>query len=562
MNKDNNFFIVIAITVCVLMFYPMLMKKIVPQYFPEPKQQTETRTYSNKYQPANIETKLAPVITSATYVSDKSYILRSNLFEVEVNGPDADIKSIRLVQIIDPDTKEPTILMDTANQMPGIFSDEGLVDSAVLQNVEVGENQIIFYYKNSSGLNISKAIRIDNDAYRIALEYAIENPSREQRTLSYRIISATGIKKASSVDRRFYNQITVFRDKKSFKKGLNNAVEKTIPGNVQLSGVMMRYFSLINVPLVTTDYIYSYTPGSDQDFALTAVGMGSKSLLVPAKETIRLNYVLYAGPNDQEQMSKLHLEVEQIRGKGLFAGLSDLMLLLLRVLHKLFHNYGLAVIGLALTINILLYPLTFKSLKSMKDMQALQPLIEQIRVKNKDNPQKLNKETMELYKKHKVNPAGGCLPMLLQMPIFFSLYGVLMRAIELRGAKFLWIQNLAAPDAFMSFPAKIPFVGSSLNILPLAMMVFSFLQQKATNTGQVNEQSVFRLPTRHRHKFKKSASDSDLSKFVYGNIRFVAAHPFVLEASAAELMVSVISKYTRNRVLVVAATVDFQLRIQ
>ena len=78
--------------------------------------------------------------------------------------------------------------------------------------------------------------------------------------------------------------------------------------------------------------------------------------------------------------------------------------------------------------------------------------------------------------------------MLLQMPIFFSLYGVLMRAIELRGARFLWINNLAAPDAFMSFPAKLPLIGSSLNILPLVMMAFSFLQQKATNTGHANEQ--------------------------------------------------------------------------
>ncbi len=484
MKNDNNFFIVIVITVCVLVFYPMLMKKLFPHYFPE-YSQTQTKleqVSTNDVKPAQ------PASIGVTYSKEKTYDLYNNVYEVEVNSPKADIKSIKLLRIIDPETNAPTVLMDTQDKMPGIFSDVGLTDKAVLQNVKVSSDAAIFYYIHETGLNIRKKIRIDDDMYRVSLSYIVENPSETQKVLSYRLIAAAGIPSISKVESRFCNQITVLKNKKTIKKNLLKASDKTIEGDIQFTGAMLRYFSLVTVPLVTSDYVYSYNTGINKNFTPTSVGIGVRNLVVQPKETVRLNYVLYAGPNDQVQMSKLNLEIEQIRGRGIFAGLSDLMLLLLRILHKLFRNYGVAVIGLALTINIFLYPLTFKSLKSMKDMQALQPLIEKLRNDYKDNPQKLNKEIMELYKKHKVNPAGGCLPMMLQMPIFFSLYGVLMRAIELRGARFLWIKNLAAPDAFMVFPAKLPVLGDSLNILPLAMMAFSFLQQKATNTGHANEQ--------------------------------------------------------------------------
>ncbi|MCG2711162.1 MAG: membrane protein insertase YidC [Candidatus Omnitrophica bacterium] len=485
MKSEKNFFIVIIITVGVLVFYPMLIKNMFPRFFPEQPQPALQVEQTSAYK--EIEPKQQASI-GVTYLKEKTYSLHNNLYEIEVNSPNADIKSIKLLQIADPLTNEPTVLMDTQDMMPGIFSDSGLTDKAVIQNIESSNNAVLFYYKHEAGLNIRKQLRIDDDMYSVSLSYEIENPSKIEKALSYRLIAAAGIKNTAKVDARFNNQITVLKNKKTIKKNLGNISHKTIEGEIELTGAILRYFSLITVPLVTSDYVYSYSPVSNGEFLPTSVGLGTNNLVVPAQETVRLNYVLYAGPNDREQMSKLNLAIEQARGKGLFAGLSDLMLLLLRVLHKLCRNYGVAVIGLSLTINILLYPLTFKSLKSMKDMQAIQPLIEKLRSDHKDNPQKLNKEIMELYKKHKVNPAGGCLPMLLQMPIFFSLYGVLMQAIELRGAGFLWIKNLAAPDAFISFPAAIPIIGSSLNILPLVMMGFSFLQQKATNTGHANEQ--------------------------------------------------------------------------
>jgi len=113
----------------------------------------------------------------------------------------------------------------------------------------------------------------------------------------------------------------------------------------------------------------------------------------------------------------------------------------------------------------------------MNQMKKLQPHIQKLRDQHKDNPQKLQKETMELYKQYGVNPLGGCLPLLLQMPIFIALYQALIRSVELKGAHFLWIRDLAKPDA-VHIPFTLPFLGDHINILPILMLLMMVVQQK------------------------------------------------------------------------------------
>jgi YidC/Oxa1 family membrane protein insertase len=146
-------------------------------------------------------------------------------------------------------------------------------------------------------------------------------------------------------------------------------------------------------------------------------------------------------------------------------------------LDRLVHNYGLAILSLATLVRVLLHPLAMTSIKSMRAMQRLQPEMERLRERYKNDAQKLNTETMALYKEHKVNPAGGCLPMLVQMPIFFALYAVLFNAIELRHSPFVgWIHDLSAPDTlFMVGPFP-------LRLLPLIMAATGLLSQRLTPT--------------------------------------------------------------------------------
>jgi len=130
-------------------------------------------------------------------------------------------------------------------------------------------------------------------------------------------------------------------------------------------------------------------------------------------------------------------------------------------------------------------------------MQLLQPKIEELRKNYKDNPQKLNKEIMELYKQHKVNPFGGCIPLILQIPIFFALYQALIRSIALKGAKFLWIKDLSEPDRFFSLPTTIPIIGNEINILPILMAIGMFVKQKISmskvSSGSAEQQKMMMI---------------------------------------------------------------------
>jgi len=157
-------------------------------------------------------------------------------------------------------------------------------------------------------------------------------------------------------------------------------------------------------------------------------------------------------------------------------------------IHTIVKNWGLAIILLSVLVYFILYPLTLKQMRSMREMQKLQPKIEALRKTYKDNPTKLQKEMMELYREHKVNPMGGCLPMVLQMPIFFALYAGLMRSIVLKGAHFLWIKDLSEPDKLFMLPKSLPVVGGEgFNILPILMAIGMFVQQKTSMASMGSE---------------------------------------------------------------------------
>jgi YidC/Oxa1 family membrane protein insertase len=197
------------------------------------------------------------------------------------------------------------------------------------------------------------------------------------------------------------------------------------------------------------------------------------------------NMIVYAGPKEYDDLEKLHVGLQHVIDFGFFSILARPLFWILKFFHSFLGNYGWAIVLLTIVVRIPFIPLLAKSQRSMKKMQELQPKLTELREKYKKDPQKMQKETMEMYKKYKVNPVGGCLPMLLQIPVFFALYKVLMIAIELRGAPFvLWIRDLSEPDTlFGHLPASFPLVGGfALGPLPLVMGLTMILQQKMTPT--------------------------------------------------------------------------------
>ena len=209
------------------------------------------------------------------------------------------------------------------------------------------------------------------------------------------------------------------------------------------------------------------------------------------------NYTLYFGPLDYDIIKSYGFELEQIidLGPSIFRPFGKFVLWSFRWLHSFIPNYGWVIVIFSILIKLMLFPLTKKSYKSMKEMQALQPIMQELNEKYKDNAQKKQQEVMKLYKEYGVNPLGGCIPMVLQMPLLIALFNVFRSTIELRGASFIWwITDLARPDTVAILPFTIPLYGNTLNILPLFMGVTMFSQQKISMKDPKQKAMVYFMP--------------------------------------------------------------------
>ena len=203
-----------------------------------------------------------------------------------------------------------------------------------------------------------------------------------------------------------------------------------------------------------------------------------------AGASIEDEFLLYLGPNELENL--LVLVLSDLFNFGKFDPIGKLFVGSLELLKKICRSYGLAIIALTALINLILFPLTRVSYMSMKRMQLIQPQMAKLREQHKKNPDKLNKEMMELYKKHKVNPFGGCIPMIVQIPIFIALYVALSKSVILINSKFLWIKDLSSPDR-VYLPFSLPFAGNYIHLLPLLMVAAMAVQQKFTQIKIENQ---------------------------------------------------------------------------
>jgi YidC/Oxa1 family membrane protein insertase len=309
----------------------------------------------------------------------------------------------------------------------------------------------------------------------IDLKIKIQNLLFEPQNIDFvLILQELDFSKLPLQQARFYEIIFNQKEKNlrlSYRK--NFALEK-----IEFLGIRNRYFCLIIEPEVKE--FQAFTQKIDN--SRTQIGLNT-SFFIPAQETKELNFLIYIGPQELEKISAIKNAWTQIIHYGIFGEITKIILWILKLFYKLLHNWGLAIIGLSIFIYLLFYPLTIKQILAMKRLQALQPQIEEIKKLYQNNPQRLNKEILELYRKEKINPIGGCLPLILQIPIFFALYQGLIRFIEIKGQSFLWIKDLAEPD-------RLLILGKEINILPILLIIIIFLQQRHSQirTSPQNEQ--------------------------------------------------------------------------
>jgi len=321
--------------------------------------------------------------------------------------------------------------------------------------------------------------------------------------------------------------------------GDGEKISQDFNGRVDWLAVRNKYFAAIMIPsdpaLIEGAYIEGQTFPT-KDLGLKEVY--NVRLVVPFKgsDFERRSIDLYIGPVDYDLLKEINLNLTALVDFGSFFGLKFivrpiaeyLLLPLLKFLHMFIPNYGFVIIVFSLIIKIVVYPLTRKSFQSMKKMQLLQPKITELKEKFKDDPQKMNKETMKLYQTYGVNPAGGCLPILLQMPIFIALWGLFQAATELRQQPFIfWINDLSSPDVIYDLGFKLPLAGiQEISGLAILMGVTTFIQQKMTIKDPKQQALVYMMPIMLTILFMTFPSGLNLYYFMF-NVFSIAQQYYI-----------------------------------
>lgn len=273
-----------------------------------------------------------------------------------------------------------------------------------------------------------------------------------------------------------------------------------IEGKIDWVAIRTKYFASIIFPKTEED-ITARLQGETLPLDKKNIIKNYKTYLqfkIPEskKDSYAKSLQVYLGPLDYSIIKHYHSGFDKIMGYGpaIIRPFAKLTIKVFNFLHSFIPNYGLVLIIFSILVKVVVYPLTRKSYVSMREMQKLQPSMNELKEKYGSEPQRLNKEMMKLYKEHGVNPLSGCLPTLLQMPLLWSIFLVFRNTIQLRQAPFvLWIKDLSSPDTIL-LPFSFPLFGNALHIIPLVMGATMFLQQKITMKDPKQKAMVYFMP--------------------------------------------------------------------
>ena len=409
-------------------------------------------------------------------------------------------------------------------------------ESTIYEIKERSNSSVVFVGTTSKGFQVEKRYILgrknaagDVDPHLVHLEINISNPSEQTLSSRYFLYAGAAVpisvdqstkehpSKASAYSPTYY----FFRDQNGFDYDyvrhflggmFSKAKSSVITDTEKLNwaGVSSQFYSTIVEPLEISDVpIWASAfeikgdlsdAGSSKEKShgiQCAIGLPELSLSAGDKRT--LNYEIYIGPKEYSRLKDLGDDRTLVMNydgipifgwilgwaiKPLAAGLITVLVWMKGTVGQ----FGFSIILITIMIRIIIWPLYAKSTRTMKRMSKLAPIMKELKEKHKDDPAKLNQETMQLYRDYKINPAGGCLPMFIQMPIFLGFYRMLFNAVELRHQSFLWVEDLSMPDTLFQIPIlDIPF-----NLLPLLMAVTMIIQMKLTpSSGDPMQRRIF-----------------------------------------------------------------------
>jgi YidC/Oxa1 family membrane protein insertase len=352
------------------------------------------------------------------------------------------------------------------------YSDEHMDVNSVARSIS-------FFSRSGTGLAVEKKYTFYPDSYKIDLDVSVINESLKSYTGSLVLVltnpppekkSSYGFEGPFAYINNSFEQVGV----KDFEK------KGVFTGNIDWAGIETQYFMTTIIPETPSAKNLRFHLDSKNN--LVEVRLSPQEQIISPGATYSSKYMLFFGPKRMSDLKNVGHKLDEAMNFGYLDIIAKPCLWLMNVIHdRAVPNYGVSIIILTIFFKLIFWPLGTKSYKSMAEMKKLQPIMEEIRKKYKDDKKKMNEEIMGLYRTYKVNPMSGCLPMLVQIPVFIAFYRMLYGAIELRHAPFaMWINDLSSPDRLFHFGFSIPMMAPpyGIPVLTIIMGATMLLQQK------------------------------------------------------------------------------------
>ncbi len=447
----------------------------------------------SKTLPGTIENTLVPPDSVEHPIS-----VNGGVYQAVLNPVGGELSNWTLTQYTDAQDQPVDLVPDSGS---GMFTwklllPQGTVDLArtrfqVARNTEAGEEHDVLTARSPSGAVVRIAYLFPRDRYSTQVDVHVEGVSGEGGGGTLELSFAGGItypEREARVDNISAAGVALLGSRYvKHTLGRNSGGwEEDESGVVHWAGVRSKYFLMAAVPASAPDGEVRLRRLPDSRTLQSSIRL-PLNLAGPTD----FKFTIYAGPMSYMTLESYGVGLEKAVDLGwrVLSPFTRLLLRFFRYVHTFIPNYGVVIIVLSVLSKLVFYPLTKKSVESMKQMQVLKPEIDRMNAKYKDDPQRRNQAMMELYKKNKVNPMGGCLPILIQMPVFFALYAVLNSSIELRKAPFImWIRDLSSPDRVGSV------AGFPIHVLPLVMAGTMIWQQKLTPTDPRQASLAYLMP--------------------------------------------------------------------
>jgi YidC/Oxa1 family membrane protein insertase len=445
-------------------------------------------------------TAASSVVTEASNISERIIVI-TDVLEVEIDSKGGDIRRVVLRDYsVTADKPEDKLVLLTDADVNYFVAQSGLVSvnegtapsHNTIYRFEQSEYRLAegkdvievpLYWENDNGISIKKVLIFKRNNYVVDVNYTITAGEQDWNGSDYmQITRSRPVEINGNAFIRTYTGGVIYNDEIKYEKyDFDDIAEENY--NVQLKdgwiAMIQHYFLAAWIPETNKDNLYFSRYNRSKDYY--TLGTRTSATTIEAGQTGEITSRFVVGPKLQNNLEEIATGLDLTVDYGVLTIIAKPLFWLLDAFHGLFGNWGWAIIFLTITVKAVFYKLSEMSYKSMAKMRKVAPRIKQMKEQFGDDRQAMSKAMMDMYKREKINPMGGCLPILVQMPVFISLYWVLLESVEMRHAPFaLWLTNLTDKDPFF--------------VLPVLMGISMFIQQKL-NPAPVDpiQQKVFQI---------------------------------------------------------------------